>query len=50
MTDSLKGLITVKDIQKKIDYPNASKDASGRLLVGAALGVGDSMRSPVPRR
>ena len=36
----LKGLITVKDIQKKIDYPNAAKDESGRLLVGAALGVG----------
>jgi len=36
----LKGLITVKDIQKKIDYPNAAKDASGRLLVGAGLGVG----------
>lgn len=37
----LKGLITVKDIQKKIDYPNASKDDTGRLRVGAALGVGD---------
>jgi IMP dehydrogenase len=36
----LKGLITVKDIQKKIRYPNASKDSSGRLLVGAAVGVG----------
>ena len=36
----LKGLITVKDIQKKLDFPNASKDTSGRLLVGAAVGVG----------
>ena len=38
---TLKGLITVKDIQKKIDYPDAAKDASGRLLVGAGLGVGE---------
>ncbi len=36
----LVGLITVKDIQKKIKYPNAALDASGRLLVGAAVGVG----------
>lgn len=36
----LKGLITVKDIQKKMQYPNAAKDTSGRLLVGAAVGVG----------
>jgi len=35
----LKGLITVKDIQKKIKYPNACKDAHGRLRVGAALGA-----------
>jgi IMP dehydrogenase len=35
----LKGLITVKDIQKKLKYPNASKDAQGRLRVGAALGA-----------
>ena len=35
----LKGLITVKDIQKKIKYPNACKDAQGRLRVGAAVGV-----------
>lgn len=34
------GLITVKDIQKRIDYPNASKDAQGRLICGAAVGVG----------
>ena len=37
---NLQGLITVKDIQKKVQYPNASKDGSGRLLVGAAVGVG----------
>ena len=36
----LKGLITVKDIQKVIKYPNACKDALGRLRVGAAVGVG----------
>ena len=34
----LKGLITVKDIQKKLKYPNAAKDAQGRLRVAAALG------------
>jgi IMP dehydrogenase len=36
----LKGLITVKDIQKRIQYPHAAKDGHGRLLVGAALGAG----------
>jgi IMP dehydrogenase len=36
----LKGLITVKDIQKAIRYPNACKDALGRLRIGAAVGVG----------
>src|ERR1700674_5127192 len=36
---NLKGLITVKDIQKKLKYPNAAKDAQGRLRVGAALGA-----------
>ena len=36
----LTGLITVKDIQKKIQYPNATKDSRGRLRVGAAVGVG----------
>ena len=36
----LRGLITVKDIQKRIEYPNATKDAHGRLRVGAAVGVG----------
>jgi IMP dehydrogenase len=37
---ALRGLITVKDIQKNTDYPNAAKDISTRLLVGAAVGVG----------
>jgi IMP dehydrogenase len=37
----LKGLITVKDIQKSSDYPLACKDSKGRLRVGAAVGVGD---------
>jgi len=36
---NLKGLITVKDIQKKIQYPSACKDAQGRLRVGAAVGA-----------
>ena len=36
----LRGLITVKDIQKRIDYPNATKDDGGRLRVAAAVGVG----------
>lgn len=36
----LKGLITVKDIQKKTQHPNAAKDERGRLRVGAAVGVG----------
>lgn len=35
----LKGLITIKDIEKKIQYPNAAQDASGRLLCGAAVGI-----------
>ena len=37
---ALKGLITVKDIQKKLKYPNAAKDPQGRLRVGAAVGSG----------
>lgn len=37
----LLGIITVKDIQKSIDYPNANKDQLGRLRVAAAVGVGD---------
>jgi IMP dehydrogenase len=39
----LKGLITVKDIQKQIKYPNASKDSLGRLRVGAAVGAGNDL-------
>ncbi len=38
----LKGLITVKDIEKTIQYPSACKDGGGRLRVGAGLGVGES--------
>ena len=34
------GLITVKDIQKRVEFPHATKDARGRLRVGAAVGVG----------
>jgi IMP dehydrogenase len=37
----LKGLITIKDIEKRIKYPNACKDPLGRLRVGAAVGVGE---------
>ncbi|HHW90623.1 MAG TPA: IMP dehydrogenase [Clostridiales bacterium] len=37
---NLKGLITIKDIEKNIQYPNSAKDANGRLLVGAAIGTG----------
>ncbi len=36
---TLKGLITVKDIQKKLKYPNSAKDSQGRLRVGAAIGA-----------
>src|SRR6202167_3582950 len=36
---NLKGLITVKDIQKKMDFPSAAKDEQGRLRVGAAIGA-----------
>ncbi len=39
----LVGLITVKDIKKKREYPNAATDSRGRLLVGAAVGVGADM-------
>ena len=35
----LKGLITIKDIEKAIQYPNSARDENGRLLVGAAIGV-----------
>jgi IMP dehydrogenase len=43
----IKGLITVKDIQKARDFPNAAKDARGRLLVGAAVGVGADLEARV---
>lgn len=39
----LRGLITVKDIQKARQYPNAARDAQGRLLAGAAVGVGEDL-------
>lgn len=42
---TLKGLITIKDIEKVIEFPKAAKDTQGRLLVGAAVGVtGDAMK------
>ena len=41
----LKGLITIKDIKKRIAYPNSNKDAFGRLVVGAAIGVGQMDRA-----
>lgn len=43
----LKGLITVKDISKKADYPNAALDNLGRLLVGAAVGVGADLEKRI---
>jgi len=43
----LKGLITVKDIAKKADYPNASLDSSGRLRVAAAVGVGADLEERI---
>jgi IMP dehydrogenase len=43
----LRGLITVKDILKSHEHPNASKDAQGKLLVGAAVGVGDKDKERV---
>lgn len=39
----LKGLITIKDIEKAIKYPNSAKDENGRLIVGAAVGVSDEI-------
>ena len=45
---NLKGLITVKDIQKKLEFPNAAKDGQGRLMVGAAIGAtGDFLERAV---
>jgi IMP dehydrogenase len=43
----LKGLLTVKDIQKARDYPHATTDSKGRLLVGAAVGVGKDLETRV---
>ena len=43
----LKGLITVKDITKQTTFPNAARDASGRLRVGAAVGVGEGTEERV---
>ena len=43
----LRGLITVKDIQKKIDYPHRAIDSRGRLVVGAAVGVGADLKGRV---
>ncbi|MCL1912906.1 MAG: IMP dehydrogenase [Eubacteriaceae bacterium] len=40
---NLKGLITIKDIEKTILYPHSAKDSQGRLLAGAAVGVGSDM-------
>ena len=39
----LKGLITIKDIEKRVLYPNSDKDAHGRLLCGAAIGITNNM-------
>jgi len=41
----LKGLVTIKDIKKRIEYPNSNKDAFGRLIVGGAIGVGQLDRA-----
>jgi IMP dehydrogenase len=46
---NLKGLITIKDIEKRIKFPNACKDVLGRLRVGAAVGVGPDSLERVPQ-
>jgi len=43
----LKGLVTVKDITKETEHPNAAKDSMGKLLVGAAVGVGEGTEERV---
>jgi IMP dehydrogenase len=43
----LKGLITIKDIEKKIQYPNSATDEGGRLLCGAAIGITNDMISRI---
>ncbi len=45
----LKGLVTVKDIQKSSEFPNSAKDSAGRLLVGAAVGVGKGTEERVEK-
>jgi len=45
----IKGLITVKDIQKARDFPNAARDSRGRLLAGAAVGVGADLEDRVQK-
>ncbi len=45
----LRGLITVKDIQKKLEYPHACKDDHGRLRAGAAVGISDDLMDRVAR-
>lgn len=47
--DELKGLITVKDIIKTTEFPNANKDSEGRLRVGAAVGTGADTEERVPQ-
>lgn len=44
---NLKGLITIKDIEKAVKFPNSAKDSKGRLLVGAAVGVTQDMMDRV---
>ncbi|MBQ7507516.1 MAG: IMP dehydrogenase [Lachnospiraceae bacterium] len=44
---NLKGLITIKDIEKQIKYPNSAKDSIGRLLCGAAVGITENMMERV---
>ncbi|MGB9793262.1 MAG: IMP dehydrogenase, partial [Thermacetogeniaceae bacterium] len=44
---NLRGLITIKDIEKARQYPNSAKDAKGRLLAGAAVGVGPDLMERV---
>ena len=43
----LKGLITIKDIEKQIQYPNSAKDSQGRLLCGAGVGITSNMMDRV---
>jgi IMP dehydrogenase len=45
----LRGLITLKDIDKAVKYPHSAKDGEGRLLVGAAVGVNDSLHERIER-